>query len=180
MTDIILWGRSMGAAAALMASPSHPLIRGIIVDSAYTSAHGLFHSISQKLPMPSMVRPLAVWWVKREVYSQAQFDCDSIVPSESGERSKVPLLLGHSQDDDFVPFDHALEIFERYGHRDKEMVRFRGGHNANRSQDWFERCVRFVGRVCGIDCHSSGVGMQNGVIEHAQSLGNLLDGAGAM
>jgi pimeloyl-ACP methyl ester carboxylesterase len=171
----VLWGRSMGAATALLAAPHSPLIRGIIVDSAYTSLHELFMAVAVKVPIPALLRPLAVWWVKHEVSQRAHFDCDEVNPAASGRIAKVPLLLGHARDDEFLPFAQAETIFREYGGSDKEMMALMGGHNGGRSEEWIGKCIRFAIRVLGVDREVGVIGETHEKLEHAASFGELIE-----
>jgi pimeloyl-ACP methyl ester carboxylesterase len=149
-SSIVLWGRSMGAAAALMAAPHSEAICGIIVDSAFASLHELFLAIAERTPIPRFLQPFAIWWIKREVGQLAQFDCNEVNPATAGRASKVAMLLGHAQNDDFVPWSHALTILKEYGADDKELVPLDGSHNTPRNREWIVKCMQFIMRVLGV------------------------------
>ncbi|KAK8860219.1 hypothetical protein M9Y10_011884 [Tritrichomonas musculus] len=175
----VLWGRSMGAASAVMAAPNHPLIKGIIVDSAYSSLSKLFSSIATQTPLPSFIRPMAVWWIKHEVQSRAGFDCNDVSPIDIAPKcTNVPLMLGHCTDDDFVPYKHGLAIFQKYGCPDKEMMTMTGGHNGARDPGWIMKCVRFILRVFGLPFQYFEVEFTPETAEHVASFADLLAAEG--
>lgn len=175
MNHYVLWGRSMGAAAAVMAAPKSPLIRGIIVDSAYRNLTKLFSSISTQTPLPSVIRPIAVWWIKKEVQAAAGFNCNDVSPSKSAAKCvNVPLMLGHAADDDFVPYHHGQRIFEKYACADKEMVTMTGGHNGKRDLGWIMKCIRFILRVFGQQFEYFEVEVTQENVEHAASFAELM------
>jgi pimeloyl-ACP methyl ester carboxylesterase len=173
-TGFVLWGRSMGAACALMAAPRSDLIRGIIADSAYSSLQELFVSIADQTPLPRFLRPLAVWWIKHEVFQRAHFDCDEVNPALSGKSAKVPLMLGHCSDDELIPFDHAEKIFAEYRCDDKELVVLDGGHNGERDDEWTEKCIEFTMRTLGVECEIEGIQKTTATVEHAASFADLV------
>jgi pimeloyl-ACP methyl ester carboxylesterase len=174
ITDFVLWGRSMGSACAVMAASLSPLIRGIIVDSPYASISKLFSAISQQVPLPSVIRPIAVWWIKQEVQKKANFDCDEVQPIESAKRANCPLMLGHATDDDFVPYKHGVQIFQAYACPDKEMVTLTGGHNGQRDPGWIMKCLRFILRVFGLKFHYFEVVVTCDNVEHVGSFRDLM------
>ena len=177
--NVVLWGRSMGAACAVMAARKSPLIRGIIVDSAYRSLSKLFMAISKQTPLPSVIRPVAVWWIKKEVMNKAGFDCNKVSPAHCGKKTTtVPLMLGHATDDDFVPYDHGVRIYKKYGCEDKEMMTLKGGHNGVRDPGWIMKCLRFILRVFGLPFEYFEVEFTQENVEHASSFAELMEKAG--
>jgi dipeptidyl aminopeptidase/acylaminoacyl peptidase len=174
MTDIILWGRSMGAASSVMASPLSPLIRGIIVDSPFESLKKLFKSISRKVPLPSMIRPIAVWWICQQVHKRVGFECSEVSPVQSAKRATVPLMLGHASDDNFVPYKQGLHIFQNWACPDKEMFTMTGGHDGTRDPGWIMKCLRFILRVFGMKFYYFEVIVTCGNCEHVGSFRDLM------
>jgi pimeloyl-ACP methyl ester carboxylesterase len=175
VTDFVLWGRSMGAVCAVMAAQLSPRIRGIIVDSAFSSLLDLFSAISRQVPMPSVIRPIALWWIKHEVESRAHFECSRVAPAQAGRQSTIPLMLGHCEDDAFVPYSHGVAIFEEYGCPDKEMMTLTGGHNGRRDIGWIMKCVRFILRVFEMRFQYIEVEMTMDNVEHVASFTDLLE-----
>ena len=173
--DFVLWGRSMGAACAVLAASNHNLIRGIIVDSAYSSLSSLFTSIAQQTPLPSIIKPMAVWWIKHEVQQRAGFDCNLVSPSKAAAKTtNVPLFLGHATDDDFVPYSHGVKIYEKYACADKEMMSMTGGHNGQRDDGWIYKCIRFILRVFNLKFQYFEVTPRSSTVEHVSSFAELM------
>ncbi|KAH0790797.1 Clan SC, family S9, unassigned serine peptidase [Histomonas meleagridis] len=173
-TDFVLWGRSMGASSAIMAAPLHPQIRGIIADSGYSSLNDLFSAIATQIQLPSFIKTVGIWWIKREVQSRAGFDCDLVNPLKSGQQSNVPLMLGHCIDDNFIPYEQGLNIFQNYLCKDKEMMTLEGGHNGRRDQGWIMKCIRFVLRVFELPFQYFEVEITPETIQHVASFLELL------
>jgi pimeloyl-ACP methyl ester carboxylesterase len=177
VTEFVLWGRSMGAAAAIVAAPQHPMIKGIIVDSAYASLSKLFSDIASKTPLPAVIRPVAVWWIKREVLTRANFDCGAVRPCREGRQSTVPLMLAHCIDDAFVPYNHGTKIFAEYACADKEMMTLEGGHNGIRDSGWIMKSLRFILRVFRMNFQYVEVAVTAENIEHVASFAELMGNA---
>jgi pimeloyl-ACP methyl ester carboxylesterase len=139
----VLWGRSMGAAVALMCT--HTAIKARVVDSSYTSVPDVIASIAQFLKMPGIFVPAAVWFLKRTIAGKADFDLSKISPLKSARRCQpaVPLLICHASDDQFIPLSQDERIQRAYAHPDKDLVVVEGGHNGKRPLSWIERACKF-------------------------------------
>ena len=105
---IIVFGRSMGAsAAAYLAARHRPL--ALIVESSFTSVPDIAREYYPWLP---------VRWLSRLRHSAEEFVA----------RSKSPVLVIHSRDDEIVPFHHGEAIFKAAG-EPKALIEIRGTHN---------------------------------------------------
>jgi pimeloyl-ACP methyl ester carboxylesterase len=148
-TQFILWGRSMGASAAILAGPKDDRIVGIIADSPFSSLDDLFTDISAKIGIPAIFRPFAIFWIKRSVLKLSGLDCGVVSPLKAAQLCKVPLLLGHSVRDEFVPYQEALAIFQSYAGTEKTMIPLSGKHNSVRKHEWMMECIKFIGERLG-------------------------------
>jgi dipeptidyl aminopeptidase/acylaminoacyl peptidase len=91
-----------------------------------------------------LLQPVAAWWVKWEVKKKSGLECNRVVPIEYAKRSNVPLLLGHSTEDELIPVTQARDMIEAYRCDDKKFVPFRGRHNDVRPIEWIQECLKFV------------------------------------
>ncbi|MCB1916182.1 MAG: alpha/beta hydrolase [Rhodocyclaceae bacterium] len=106
--DIIVFGRSLGAAvAAWLAARERP--RAVILESAFTSAAALGAEYYPWLPVDRLLRH--------------RYDTLAQVAEV-----RAPLLVVHSRDDEIVPFHHALAVFD-VAAEPKRLLEIRGGHN---------------------------------------------------
>jgi fermentation-respiration switch protein FrsA (DUF1100 family) len=139
----VLWGRSMGAAVAVMCT--HPAIKGRVVDSSYTSVPDVIGSIARFLKMPKIFVPAAVWFLKRTIAGRASFDLSKISPLRSARKCEppVPLLICHAGDDEFIPLSQDERILDAYAYPEKDMVVVDGGHNGRRPLSWIDRACKF-------------------------------------
>jgi fermentation-respiration switch protein FrsA (DUF1100 family) len=107
-TEVILFGRSLGAAvAAYMASQHRP--GALIIESGFVS-------------VPDMAAELYPWlparWLAR-------------IGFPAGDYLKTvtcPVLVVHSRDDEIIPFDQGSRLFE-VAREPKQFLELRGGHN---------------------------------------------------
>lgn len=108
-TPIILSGLSMGAATVLMAAdldlPAN--VKGIIADCPYSSPKEIILKVSKEMHFPPR---MAYPFIKLGVFLFAHFDLDEASALTSVQHARVPILLIHGENDDFVPCDMSRAI----------------------------------------------------------------------
>ena len=144
-----LWGRSMGAATAVMAE--YQLLRLVIVDSAYASLRELIAAIGVDNGVPSMLMTPALWMLKRKISSGYGFDINGIRPIDYARKATWPALFGHARRDEFVPFAQGEALYNAWKGEDKQFVPFKGGHNSARDDQWTRLAIGKVLEVFGIN-----------------------------
>ncbi len=106
--EIVLFGRSLGAAvAASVASRHRP--GALIIESGFVS-------------VPDMAAELYPWLPARWL-ARIGFPTGDFLKSVSS-----PVLVVHSRDDEVIPFGHGLRLFE-IAREPKQLLELRGGHN---------------------------------------------------
>ena len=106
--NIVVYGESLGSAVAVELATRVP-VGGVIIEEAFTS----MPDVAQKLfPM------LPVRWAVRNRY-------DTI---HKMDRLRTPLLIFHSRQDEFFPFQSAERLLAA-APEPKRLVELHGGHN---------------------------------------------------
>ncbi len=106
---IVLWGRSLGGAAALYAASRNPNIAGVIVESSFLSVRRMSMELFRWLPV---------------AFVTSSLDNASIVSSLA-----MPKLFIHGLEDTLIPFSHSEELYNRSA-EPKQIVPVKGaGHN---------------------------------------------------
>ena len=160
----VLWGRSMGAATAILVN--HPLLVGRISDSTYTSINEVCSAIAASMGVPHLLITPALWYLRYNVSSIANFNMSTVSPEESAKTDMpVPLLIGHADDDEFIPLEQGQRVFKAYQCPDKQFFILHGGHNGKRNTDWIEKCSKFCFRVLGIQANDYKPSTSTGFIE---------------
>jgi pimeloyl-ACP methyl ester carboxylesterase len=139
----VLWGRSMGAAAALLVDLPGQVV-GKISDSAFTSIPAEIAGIAAMVKVPSVFIPAATWFLKKKVIKLADFDLSTVSPLKAVQRISCPTVFGHAEGDQFVPFAHLAQLHAASICQDKHQMVLPGGHNTRRSVAWLELGVRFA------------------------------------
>lgn len=106
--QIVIFGRSLGAAiAAHVAAGAKP--GGLILESAFTSVPDMAARLYPVLPV--------------RLLSRYEYDTRQKLLSVS-----CPVLISHSPQDEIIPFENGLQLFES-AREPKRFLEMRGGHN---------------------------------------------------
>ena len=130
LDDIIYWvqnefpnlpiglhGESMGGATVMMALKENPRLQFVIEDCGYSSLYELIkYKLKQMHLIPALFIRTTDWFLK----ISRGYHLKDVNPAEVVSKSKVPLLIIHGQDDDFVPAYMANVIYE--ARRDNSQV----------------------------------------------------------
>lgn len=106
--DVVLFGRSLGAAIAVHLAARHTP-GAVIIESAFTSIPDLAGEVYPFLP----ARRLARFRYSTETHLQSV---------------SCPVLIVHSRDDEIIPFAHGRRLFA-VANEPKQLLEIRGGHN---------------------------------------------------
>jgi len=106
--EIVLFGRSLGAAVAASVAGRHRP-GALIIESGFVS-------------VPDMAAELYPWLPARRL-ARIGFPTGDFLQSAS-----CPVLVVHSRDDEIIPFDHGLRLFGM-AREPKQFLELRGGHN---------------------------------------------------
>ncbi len=106
--EILLFGRSLGAAIAAYLAARHQA-KGLILESTFTS-------------VPDMASELYPFFPARWL-SRFRYDTRGYLRSVS-----CPVLVIHSRDDELIPFHHGLQLYEA-ARPPKRFLELSGGHN---------------------------------------------------
>ena len=135
-TTIALWGRSMGAATALLHAERDPSIAAMVLDSAFADLNLLAQEMVEKgrkqgIFAPGLVVSLVIRWIRQSVQKRANFDINDISPIKHADKCYVPALFIAGEQDDFISPEHAHKIHDKYSGR-KNIILVEGAHNTPR------------------------------------------------
>lgn len=127
--QIIIFGRSLGAAIAAELASQHPSA-GVILESAFTS-------------VPDMAASLYPWLPVRLLSRYRYNNLEKVA------RITSPLLLVHSRGDEIVPYAHGERLFA-HANEPKQFLELHGGHNDGNhvSHDIYTQTLgKFLGEI---------------------------------
>jgi dipeptidyl aminopeptidase/acylaminoacyl peptidase len=151
VSTIALWGRSMGAATALMFGDRDPSIACMILDSSFSDLTQLCEEMVEKgreqgIVVPNIVVSVAIRMLTGSVKKQAGFNIKSISPIAHADKCFIPALFVAGEHDDFIKKHHSEQIYERYA-GDKNLIIVEGDHNSPRPKFMFDSASIFLVRV---------------------------------
>lgn len=121
ITEVGVWGFSMGGAVALMTAPKAPEIKAIVAESSYASLDLMALELYR---IPILKYPFAYltsFWARIFL----GIDLKKVSPAQSAKTLTIPILVVHSKNDEVIPFKNALFIQESL-------------KNNPRAEFWFE------------------------------------------
>lgn len=123
INSVGIWGFSVGGAVALMTAEKAPEIKAVVAEASYARmdwmAYEYYRIPLLKYPLGMLTRFWA-WLFLHE-------DILSVSPAHSAEKLKISVLLMHSENDNVIPFKHALLLKEALKNNKKSIVIFNQG-----------------------------------------------------
>ena len=125
---IVLTGISMGAATVVMASgePLPENVVSVLSDCGYSSAREIIKKVIKDIKLPVFIfYPL----IRLGGVLYGGFDIESASPIEAVKNCRLPLLIFHGDQDSFVPYYMAKELYDACGSDKKHFHTVKGaGH----------------------------------------------------
>ena len=167
---VALWGRSMGAATALLyASTRDPDVAAVVADSPYSGlvrlcrelvgkvrrrAEGDGDSSAPRNFVAGAVTEAALALVRSSVKHRAGFDVYDVAPIEhvaNMRHSATPALFVHGKLDDFINCQHSVDLHESHG-GDASLLLLDVDHQANRpASALIQSCLFLYDRLLPTD-----------------------------
>lgn len=151
VSTIALWGRSMGAATALMFGDRDPSIACMILDSSFSDLTQLCEEMVEKgreqgIVVPNVIVSVAIRMLTGSVKKQAGFNIKSISPIAHADKCFIPALFVAGEHDDFIKKHHSEQLYEKYA-GDKNLIIVEGDHNSPRPKFMFDSASIFLVRA---------------------------------
>ena len=151
VTSMALWGRSMGACAAVMHASRDPGVAGIVADSPFASLEQVAMELVQHAPnvvdgaptVPPFLVRAALRIVAGTVKGRAAFDLYKLRPVDRARTCFTPALFATAHDDVLIRPHHTTSIYEEYA-GDKNHVSFEGDHNELRPAFFHDSAAIFL------------------------------------
>mmetsp|Transcript_30138 Transcript_30138/g.70308 ORF Transcript_30138/g.70308 Transcript_30138/m.70308 type:complete len:425 (+) Transcript_30138:100-1374(+) len=151
VSTIALWGRSMGAATALLHGHRDPSIAAMILDSPFSSLETVARELIDHMevrPKPKALVSFALQMVRSSIKRRNGLDILKLNPIADVHTCFIPAVFVAAKDDQFVLPHHARRIHDAYA-GDKNIVMVDGTHNSRRPQYLHDSMAIFLhNRVC--------------------------------
>lgn len=112
ITEVGVWGFSMGGAVALMAAPHASEIRAVITESSYATLAGMSVELFRIPGLRHVLGYLVDLWARLFI----GIDPFAISPAVSARTLSIPVLIIHAKNDEVIPFTNALLLQEALQH----------------------------------------------------------------
>ncbi len=143
VSEVGVWGFSMGGAVALMTAARNSEIKAIVSESSYARLDLMANELYR---IPLLKYPLAkltLFWTKLFL----GIDAREASPIESVKNLNIPILLIHSTNDEVIPFRHAELLQEALKNNPKTEFWFEenlihgqpGREYKKRVEDFFDK-----------------------------------------
>mmetsp|Transcript_34088 Transcript_34088/g.38794 ORF Transcript_34088/g.38794 Transcript_34088/m.38794 type:complete len:512 (-) Transcript_34088:77-1612(-) len=148
---IALWGRSMGAATAIMYGARDSRIDCMICDSSFASIVQLAEELVEMARqhgkvVPTVVVGTALKMIQWSVEKHAKFNIRDLSPIKyAADCETIPALFIHGEGDNFIKQHHSYDICVEYK-GPKSLLVVKGDHNDQRSLKCILTCQSFLKR----------------------------------
>jgi len=134
VSSIALWGRSMGAATALLYGCRDPGIKAMVLDSSFASLEQLVREVVDRAQVrfkPNFAVNAALRLVRATILRKTGMDIMRLRPVENVSDCTMPAVFLVGSEDTFIPPHHTEAIFKQYA-GEKRLITVDGGHNSTR------------------------------------------------
>ncbi|KAH9116806.1 hypothetical protein LEN26_010088 [Aphanomyces euteiches] len=153
VSNIILWGRSMGAVASILcaAEEDREHIAAMVLDSPFASLKRVAMDLVDdgKLHVPKFAVSIVLRFVRRDIQRRAKFDMFQLRPKAVIHECAVPSFFAVGEQDELVKPTH-VELLHKLHRGPKQMCTFPGGHNSIRPPEFYHRAINFCRVMCGL------------------------------
>ena len=108
VSQVSLWGFSMGGATALRTTSERDEVVAVVSDSSYSSMERSLQDIFPGRILSKTFNPFVKFWAR----SIADIDINEVSPEKSAREIEVPVYLIHSIDDPVIPIEHGKRLKE--------------------------------------------------------------------
>eukprot|EP01054_Gregarina_sp_Poly1_P000118 Gregarina_sp_Poly_1__117@NODE_1026_length_5316_cov_53_860735_g264_i1_p2_GENE_NODE_1026_length_5316_cov_53_860735_g264_i1NODE_1026_length_5316_cov_53_860735_g264_i1_p2_ORF_typecomplete_len270_score36_16Hydrolase_4/PF12146_8/2e22Peptidase_S15/PF02129_18/2_1e17DUF818/PF05677_12/8_3e12DUF1100/PF06500_11/1_2e11Abhydrolase_1/PF00561_20/2_3e11Peptidase_S9/PF00326_21/5_5e11Acyl_transf_2/PF02273_15/8_8e10Abhydrolase_6/PF12697_7/4_1e09DLH/PF01738_18/1_6e07BAAT_C/PF08840_11/2_6e06DUF1057/PF06342_12/5_7e06A len=122
VSSLGLWGRSMGAVAALRYASKDALVLGMVCDSPFSNLRELAEELASdfvRIPLPRVLVSAALNMVRNTIKAKCGLDIDKLDVVETAKSTNVPVMFITGLEDIFVRSHHAQVLYTNYNHPEK-------------------------------------------------------------
>jgi alpha-beta hydrolase superfamily lysophospholipase len=149
MRSFVLWGRSMGAVAALLyASGEQPHIKYMVLDSPFSDVEQMVRDAGNSyISLGEYLAMFLFNMVKNDIKEHVGQDLGNFKPIRFCQSCKVPCLFMVGKNDPLVLPNRVEEMFTAYIGDKKEFMLLEGTHSSGRSMTDIEEAFRKIDKI---------------------------------
>ncbi|KAI9914885.1 hypothetical protein PsorP6_007900 [Peronosclerospora sorghi] len=150
-SKLCLWGRSMGAVAALLFAETDSSVSAMVLDSPFSSLRKLASELVEdgKLSVPKIAVQLVMRLIRRDIKKRAKFDLFKLKPIAKIHKCTVPAFFVVGLQDELVG-PHHVEALYKLHNGPNQLFQFPGGHNSPRPFNFFIQALQFLRGMIGL------------------------------
>lgn len=138
-----LWGRSMGAATAMIYIHSDDRIKATVMDSPFADFRLLTKQLCYNYKsIPFWLVDFGLMFVKKTILTKTGLDVDRLQPLDYTSKTTSPGFFVHAMNDELIPLEHTIKLFESY-QGEKSLNVCEGGHNTPRKNHILKKIGNF-------------------------------------
>ena len=149
MKHFVIWGRSMGAVAALLyASGRQPHLKFMVLDSPFSDIEQMVRDAGNSyISLGEYLAMFLFNMVKDDISKHVGQDLSTFKPLRFCENCTVPGLFLVGKDDPLVLPSRVEEMFNAYQGKPKDMMIIEGTHSSGRSSSDIEKAFKKIEQV---------------------------------
>ena len=133
VSNIGIWGRSMGASTGLIYAHRDKRIKALCLDSPFANFCRLARELTkQYISLPEFLINGVLKIIRNTIEDKIGIDIFKLNPIEEAENTFQPALFIHAINDKLINVQHAMDIFNIYGGEKSLKCSEVGGHNSKR------------------------------------------------
>ena len=133
VSNIGIWGRSMGASTGLIYAHRDKRIKALCLDSPFANFCRLARELTkQYISLPDFLINGILKIIGNTIEDKIGIDIFKLNPIEEAENTFQPALFIHAINDKLINVQHAMDIFNIYGGEKSLKCSEVGGHNSKR------------------------------------------------
>ena len=144
----------MGAATAMLYTNTDERISAVCYDSPFSDFTKLAKELCKKqISLPNFVVDTALMFVRKTIQGKNNVDIYKLVPQNYSAKTNAPGFFVHAMNDELIPLEHSLSLFEVYG-GEKSLNVCEGTHNSQRQKHIIEKIGKFLAKyLCHVEIY---------------------------
>ena len=152
VSNIGIWGRSMGAATTMLYAHKDPRVKAICVDSPFCDFKRLAKEITlSHANIPKFILETVLSFIRNTIKKKNGLDINLLKPIEAAKKTYQPVMFIHANNDELINYQHSIDLYEVY--KGPKFIRCleKGGHNTRRPDIIIKQIGEFFHKYLFLD-----------------------------